>query len=141
MANQQDSRAAGPVAEDKLAETVKAMRPMVSAKDFDTSRRFYEDLGFRPEVLAEGLVEMRMGAYSFILQDYYVETWANDFVFHMRVSDVNMWWDRIMSRNLAERYGIKTKAPHPESWGLVAGIVDPSGVLWRIAGPPPTNAQ
>ncbi len=31
-------------------------------------------------------------------------------------------------------------APRPESWGLVAGIVDPSGVLWRIVGPPDASA-
>lgn len=78
---------------------------------------------------------MHLGAYSFILQDYYVEQWANNSVFHMRVTDVHLWWDRIISLDLANRYGVKTKAPHRESWGTVAGICDPSGVLWRIAGP------
>lgn len=121
---------------DDLATTVKAMRPMVPARDFETSKRFYEDLGFRPEVLTDGLVEMHMASYSFILQNYYVEQWANNFVMHVRVSDVNLWWDRIVSRDIANRYGIKAKAPRPESWGLVAGIIDPSGVLWRIAGAP-----
>lgn len=121
--------------DDDLVHTVLAMRPMVPAKDFQTSRRFYEELGFRPRLLTEGLVEMCLGSHSFILQDYYVEQWANNFVMHMRVSDVNPWWDRIVALNLASRYGVTTKAPHPESWGLVAGIIDPSGVLWRIAGP------
>jgi hypothetical protein len=124
---------------EELAKTVKAMRPMVPAKDFETSRRFYEELGFRPQILAGGLVEMHLGAYSFILQNYYVEAWANNFVFHMRVSDVNLWWDRIVALNLAERYGITTTPPHPESWGMVAGIIDPTGVLWRIAGPLPPD--
>jgi hypothetical protein len=135
----QGARAALPVSENELAQTVKAMRPMVPARDFATSRRFYEELGFRPEVLADSLVEMHLGEYSFILQDYYVEQWANNLVFHMRVSDVNLWWNRIVSLKLTERYGIRAKKPHPESWGMVAGIVDPSGVLWRIAGPHPTN--
>jgi hypothetical protein len=31
----------------ELAATVDAMTPMVPAKDFETSRRFYEELGFR----------------------------------------------------------------------------------------------
>jgi hypothetical protein len=128
-----------PVGEDELARTVKAMRPMVPAKDFETSKRFYEELGFRPEILADGLIEMHLGVFSFILQDYYVEQWANNFVVHMRVSDVNLWWDRIVSLKLAERYGIKATAPHRESWGMVAGIIDPSGVLWRIAGPQASN--
>ena len=114
---------------------------MVPARNFETSRRFYEVLGFRSEVLADGLVEMHLGVFSFILQDYYVEPWANNFVFHVRVSDVNLWWNRIVALNLSERYGIKSKEPHPESWGMVADIIDPSGVLWRIAGPRATNSR
>jgi hypothetical protein len=35
----------------ELAGTVEAMRPIVPAKDFETSRRFYEELGFSPQVL------------------------------------------------------------------------------------------
>lgn len=134
---EQGIQAVLPVAENELAETVKAMRPMVPAKDFETSRRFYEELGFRPEALTDGLVEMHLGQYSFILQDYYVEQWANNLVFHMRVSDVNRWWNHIVSLKLTERYGIRVKAPYPEAWGMVAGIIDPAGVLWRIAGPLP----
>jgi hypothetical protein len=129
-----------PVEPNRLTETVKALRPMVPAKDFGTSRRFYEELGFRAEVLADGLIEMHLGAYSFILQDYYVERWVNNFVFHMRVSDLNVWWDRIVSLRLAERYGVKTKAPRGESWGTVLAIVDPSGVLWRIAEAPASSS-
>jgi hypothetical protein len=116
------------------------MRPVVPAKNFETSQRFYEELGFRPE-MSDGLAEMHLGAYSFILQNYYVNQWANNFVIHMRVSDVNLWWNRIVPLNLAERYGVKTKGPHAESWGMVAGIVDPSGVLWRIAGPRTSNSS
>ena len=57
----------------------------------------------------------------------------------MRASDVNLWWNRIISLKLAERYEIRVKEPHPESWGKVVGIIDPSGVLWRISGPQPTS--
>lgn len=123
------------VDQDDLAPTVKAMRPMVPAKDFETSKRFYQELGFRAERLSDELVEMHLGAYSFILQDYYVEQWADSFVIHMRVSDVNVWWNRIVSLDLQGRYGIRTGAPKAESWGLVASFIDPSGVLWRIAAP------
>jgi hypothetical protein len=56
-----------------LACTVKAMRPMVPAKDFEISKRFYIELGFEPKTLTDGLVEMQLGAFSFILQAYYVQ--------------------------------------------------------------------
>lgn len=116
-----------------LADTVRAMRPMVPAKHFETSKRFYVDLGFQPQALTDRLIEMHLGTNSFILQGYYVQQWADNFVMHMRVSDVKLWWEHIVALDLPSRYGVKTRAPQLEDWGLVASVVDPSGVLWRIA--------
>ena len=42
---------------------------------------------------------MHLGGFSFILQDYYVAEWADNLVFHVRVSDLRPWWARIVSRN------------------------------------------
>ena len=116
-----------------LAQTVTAMRPMVPAKDFDISKRFYVELGFRPRPLTDRLVEMQLGVFSFILQECYVREWADNFVVHLTVSDVGLWWDHIMSLDLPARYGVKIKAPQSEDWAVVAGVTDPSGVLWRFA--------
>jgi hypothetical protein len=122
----------------KLAQTVTAMRPMVPAKDFEISKRFYVELGFHPRPLTDQLVEMQLGVFSFILQGYYVREWADNFVVHLTVSDVGLWWDHIGSLDLPARYGVKTKAPQSEGWAVVAGVTDPSGVLWRFAE---TSAQ
>ena len=123
-----------PVEASDMAHTVKAMRPVLPAKNFEISKQFYIELGFRPITLGEGLVEMFLGTFSFILQDYYVEQWANNFVMHMRVSDLGMWWDHICTLDLTSRYGVRApRAPKQESWGLVACVIDPSGVLWQIA--------
>jgi hypothetical protein len=123
-----------------LASTIKAMRPVVPARNFEISTCFYVDLGFRPHVLiADRLVEMHLGAFSFMLQNYYVQQWADNFVIHMRVSDVKLWWDHIVALDLQTRYGAKTVAPQDEGWGMVIGVIDPSGVLWRIAESPPRN--
>ncbi len=119
-----------------LAKTVEEVRPVLPAKDFEKSRRFYAELGFQECALTEGLVEMRLGRCCFLLQRYYVEDWANNFVLHMRVSDVRAWWERIEALDLAGRYGVKTQAPQQEGWGLVAGLIDPAGVLWRISESP-----
>src|SRR5580704_9618183 len=116
-----------------LSRTVSAMRPMVPAKDFELSKRFYIELGFQPRPLTERLVEMQLGAFSFILQDFYVREWADNFVVHVTVSDVGLWWDHIRSLDLPARFGVKTKAPQSEGWAAVAGVTDPSGVLWRFA--------
>lgn len=125
----------------ELAGTVEAMRPMVPAKDFERSRRLYEELGFRPQMLSDDLVEMSMGRFSFILQNYWVKDWAENFVIHVRASDVSVWWERINSLDLVRRYGIKAGPPQPQPWGLVADFIDPSGVLWRIAAPLPSDLK
>jgi hypothetical protein len=122
----------------ELARTVETMRPFVPAKDFDVSRRFYEDLGFDSRPLGDALIEMRLGRYSFLLQRYYVEQWAGNFVMHMLVSDVDLWWRHIAALDLGSRYAVRPPtAPKLEPWGLrVAYIVDPAGVLWHVAGTP-----
>lgn len=117
-----------------LARTIEAMRPMVPARDFEISKQFYVDIGFRPEMLTNRLAEMHLGAYSFMLQDHYVREWADNLVMHMRVTDVNGWWDHIRALDLPSRFAVKSPgAPKQEDWGLVLNVTDPSGVLWRIA--------
>lgn len=122
-----------------LAKTARAMLPMVPAKDFEISKRFYLDLGFQPQTLTQRLVEMHLGSCSFILEGYYVRQWADNFVMHLRVSDLSLWWGHIVALDLPSRYGITTRAPQVEDWGLVANVIDPSGVLWRIAEVPSPN--
>ena len=116
-----------------LSRTVSAMRPMLPARDFDVSTRFYVELGFQLRPLADRLVEMQLGAISFILQDYYVREWADNFAVHVTVSDVGLWWNHIVSLDLPARYGVKIQAPESQGWAVVAGVTDPSGVLWRFA--------
>jgi hypothetical protein len=116
-----------------LSRTVTAMHPIVPAKDFEISKRFYVELGFQPRPLTDRLVEMQLGVMSFILQAYYVREWADNFVVHVTVSDVGLWWDHILRLDLPTRYGVKTQAPELQGWAVVAGVTDPSGVLWRFA--------
>jgi catechol 2,3-dioxygenase-like lactoylglutathione lyase family enzyme len=115
----------------ELAETIKAMRPMVPARDFKTRKQFYRDLGFQPRMIPDDLAKMTLGSCSFILQNYYVEDWAGNSVIHLYVSKVQPWWDRIVAADLAGRYGVKTRAPHQAEWGAtVVYLIDPAGVLW-----------
>jgi len=122
----------------KLEPTVKAMRPFVPARDFQTSRRFYENLGFRGQPLGDAIIEMHLGKYSFLLQDYYVEEWAANFMMHLLVSDLDGWWSHISALDLGSRYQVESpRPPKLESWGLrVAYVFDPAGVLWHIAERP-----
>jgi hypothetical protein len=121
-----------------LGATVRALRPFVPARNFDISKRFYRDLGFRSEDLDARLAEMHLGRYSFLLQDFYVAQWADNFMMHMLVEDLPAWWRHVVSLDLPARYAVESpRAPKRETWGLdVAYVFDPSGVLWHIAAAP-----
>jgi len=121
-----------------LVGIVKALRPFVPAKDFEISKRFYSDVGFRIEPLGDSVAAMHLGSHSFLLQDYYNEEWAANFMMHMMVDDLDAWWEHVSSLNMASRYGVRSpRAPKLESWGLnVAYMFDPAGVLWHIAAEP-----
>ena len=110
------------------------IRHFVPAKDFELSKRFYEALGFA-KVLDGEVAIFNAGSGGFILQRYFQEDWANNFMMQLMVDDLDMWWVHIESLDLPNRFGVPApKPPALQPWGLrVAYIVDPSGVLWHIA--------
>lgn len=78
---------------------------------------------------------MQLGPFAFLLQEFKAPGFAGNFMMHLLVHDVDAWWVRIVSLDLAARYDVRPpRAPELQPWGLrVAYIVDPSGVLWHIA--------
>lgn len=120
-----------------LAASIQAFRPFLPAKDFQTSLRFYEALGFEAYRLGDGLAELRLGSNAFLLQDHYVKDWAENTVMHVLVDGLNAWWEIISALKLEERFDIpRPGAPKVEPWGLtVFYVTDPSGLLWHFAEP------
>jgi uncharacterized glyoxalase superfamily protein PhnB len=129
---------------DHLVSSVVTMRPFVPARDFGQSQRFYEALGFGVTPLGDKIAHVqlgsvqpgsRRGAFSFLLQDAYVKEWAENFMMHLLVDDLDRWWQHIDSLSLDGRFGVGApRPPKPEPWGLrVAYVWDPAGVLWHFA--------
>ncbi len=109
-------------------------RPFMPAKDFELSKSFYEALGFE-KVLDGEVAIFNAGSGGFILQRYYQEEWANNFMMQLMVDDLDAWWAHIESLDLPKRFGVAApKPPAMQPWGLrIAYVVDPCGVLWHIA--------
>lgn len=112
-----------------------AARPFLPARDFETSKRFYDALGFTRLLEASDVVVFGIGATSFLLQRYYVPAWAENFMMQLMVDDLDAWWAHIESLDLAGTFGVTApKPPAMQPWGLrIAYVVDPSGVLWHVA--------
>ncbi len=72
-------------------DQVLALRPFVPAKDFALSKRFYQALGFALTHDAEDIAFLKLGGFSFILQDFYVQAAAENMMLQMLVRDVAAW--------------------------------------------------
>src|SRR5690606_12071429 len=71
---------------------------------------------------------------EFILQDYYVQAWAENTMVQLVVPDLRAWWAHLDSLRVEAEFGCAPpKPPRRQSWGLVVGFVlDPAGVLWHV---------
>ena len=94
------------------------VKAFVPARDFELSKRFYQDLGFDLAWSSDALAYFCHGDSSFLLQNFYVKEHADNFMMHLLVEDVNAWWKYVVDRGIAPKYGIKADPPGDRSWGL-----------------------
>jgi catechol 2,3-dioxygenase-like lactoylglutathione lyase family enzyme len=111
------------------------LKTFVPAKDFALSLEFYKDLGFHTQWKNDQTAELRIGAFGFLLQNFYVQEYAGNFMMHLMVEDADLWWQHLETVGFRDKYpGIMLKPPTLQPWGLrVLYLSDPSGVLWHIA--------
>jgi hypothetical protein len=110
------------------------LKAFVPAKDFELSKQFYQDIGFTLASDGDGIAYFHHENVSFLLQDFYKKELAENFMMHLLVENVDAWWNRIQEGNIGEKYGVRTSPPEKRPWRMRDFIlVDPSGVLWRVA--------
>jgi catechol 2,3-dioxygenase-like lactoylglutathione lyase family enzyme len=109
------------------------IKAFVPARDFELSKRFYQDLGFTVAWSSDDLAYLHVGQSSFLLQKFYVQEHTDNFMMHLLVQDVEAWWEHVEKQDLASRYHVRAMPPENRLWGIRDFIlIDPSGVLWRI---------
>jgi uncharacterized glyoxalase superfamily protein PhnB len=111
------------------------LRAFVPAQDFTLAKQFYADLGFTLTHGNDQIAELQIGSFRFLLQPFYVEQHAGNFMMSLMVEDADLWWEKFQRIGLRERYpDILMKPPALQPWGLrVLYLSDPTGVLWHIA--------
>jgi hypothetical protein len=110
------------------------VKAFVPARDLALSKQFYEDLGFSVPWAENDLAYVHYGECSFLLERFFVREHAENFKMHLLVEDVDAWWRTFRERGIAEKYGVAMSEPEDRSWAMRDfTLVDPSGVLWRIA--------
>ncbi len=113
--------------------TATELKTFVPSKDFELSKQFYQDLGFRLEWSSDDLAYFHANGCSFLLQAFYLKEYADNFMMHLLVEDVEAWWEMVKSAKLDSKYGIRLGPPADRPWGIRDFTVqDPCGVCWRI---------
>lgn len=111
--------------------TVTDVRAFVPARDFATSRAFYLALGWT-ELWTDGSMSLLdLADRRLMLQDYYVQEWAENFMITVEVASADAWFARALEVLSARPYGdARVSAPKVEDWGArVTYVWDPCGVL------------
>ena len=118
---------------DKKQEK-KSIRAFIGAKDYETSRSFYRDLGFEEIVITEKMTLFTINGLSFYLQDYYVKDWIDNMMILLEVGNVEEYYGFLQRLELEKKYPtIKLVPLQQNEWGKECLLVDPSGVLWHFA--------
>ncbi len=108
------------------------IKAFVPARRYDISLRFYRELGATVVWDHGDLAHLRWGSAGFLLQDFAAPGLAENFVMHLLVPDLDAWW--AAAEPVARRHGVRSEAPAVRPWGLRdAVLLDPGGVLWRVA--------
>lgn len=110
------------------------IRAFVPARDFEQSKQFYQALGFTMPWSSDDLAQLRCGECSFLLQKFHVQAHSDNFMMHMLVENVDDWFAQVQAQGLVERFGARVMPPEDRPWGHRDFVlIDPTGVLWRIA--------
>lgn len=112
---------------------VTEIKAFVPASDFERSKQFYRDLGFKMASDGGGVAYFHFGHASFLLQDFCAQGQAESCMMHLLVEDVQAWWDQVKASGVEARYGVKVTEIEAQPWRMKDFcLFDPSGVLWRI---------
>ncbi len=110
------------------------LKPFVPAKDYELSKRFYQDVGFSVGSSDANLTYFHYESVSFLLQNFYVKELADNFMLHLLVEDVDAWRTKIESAGVAGRFGVSVSLVRQQPWRMRDFVmIDPSGVQWRVA--------
>ena len=117
-----------------IYQETKSIRAFVGAKDYETSRSFYRDLGFSEIVISEKMSLFTIKGLSFYLQDYYVKDWIENSMILLEVGDVQEYYSFLQRLELDKKYSnIKLVPLQENEWGKECFLIDPAGVLWHFA--------
>ncbi len=116
-----------------MNQKTKSIRPFIGAKNFEISRNFYRDLGFKEITLGANMSVFKLDDLAFYLQDYYLQDWIDNTMLFLEVENVDSYFQELLALDLTNKYeNVKITPVKKFDWGKEGFLHDPSGVLWHI---------
>lgn len=116
-----------------MSQNIKSIRSFIGAENFELSRNFYRELGFRESALFPNLSYFSKQELGFYLQDAYVKDWVDNTMVFMEVQNVEQYRNELLTLDLVNKYkGVRLSEIRHEPWGKQCFLHDPSGILWHI---------
>lgn len=116
-----------------MEHNARSLRPFIGAQNFEVSRSFYRDLGFKEGVIMPSMSVFTSGSLAFYLQDAYVKDWIDNSMIFLEVDDVDRVWKELAALDLPAKYAnVKLTPIKIDDWGKECFVHDPSGVLWHF---------
>ena len=116
-----------------MNQKAKSIRPFLGSKDYQISRAFYQDLGFKENIISSNMSYFEFDGLGFYLQDAYVKDWVDNTMVFMEVEDVNEFYTALFELDLPSKYqDIKLVPIKNLDWGKECFLHDPAGNLWHF---------
>ena len=110
-----------------------SLEPFVpSGSNFEGSKQFFQELGFTINWDAGDYISFGKDDCRFILQRYDDAAFAQNLMLSVRIDNAGEFYNVVIEKKLAEKYGIRITKPAKQPYGIEVNIIDIAGVCWHF---------
>lgn len=103
-----------------------------SGSDFQASKQLFLELGFKIVWENGDYINFENNGCRFILQNFNVKEFADNFMVHVKVGDLDEFWREISEKDLPAKFGVSLLEPTDFPWGREVNMIDVAGVCWHF---------
>jgi len=110
-----------------------SLQPFVpSGKDFESSKEFFQQLGFTINWDAGNYVGFEKDGCKFILQKFDNKDFAENFMITVGITNVDEFRNGVIKKELSKKIGIRIGEASDQPYGREVNIIDIAGVCWHF---------
>ena len=110
-----------------------SLEPFIpSGSNVELSKQLFQELGFTINWDAGDYTGFQRDDCKFILQKKDNKDFAENLMLSISISNVDEFWNDLIEKKLAEKFGIKIGMPTNQPYGREVNVIDLAGVCWHF---------